>query len=162
VSGTMRSGRKPKPTALKALQGGKMRPHNRREPKYRTGAPPCPPMVESRPLVKAKWDELVARFSASRVLTEAHGEALAVLATTWVDFERDYNTWASVGYPPILIDERKRARAHPLASRVEKLREQLMRRLGEFGATPVMGPKVQAGDVLGDDDPAESFLRAVK
>ena len=161
MPGTSRSGRKPKPTALKALQGGRMRPHNRREPRYATGAPPCPELVASRPSVKAKWDELVARFSKSRVLTEAHGEALAVLATTWVDFERDYQTWASVGYPPILIDEKKRARSHPLASRVEKLREQLMRRLGEFGATPVMGPKVQAGEAQ-ELDGAEVFLRSVK
>jgi len=161
MPGTTRSGRKPKPTALKALQGGRMRPHNRHEPRYVTGEPPCPDYVASRPAVKAKWDELVARFSKSRVLTEAHGDALGILAATLVDLDRDYETWASVGYPPILIDERKRVRSHPLAARIEKLREQAMRRLGEFGATPVMGPKVQAGTEDGLDA-TEVFLRSVK
>lgn len=158
MPGTRKSGRHAKPTALKALQGGRMRPHNRHEPRY-GGEPVCPEHISSRPELKAKWDELVARMAHARVLTDAHGEALAVLVATWVDYERDYATWARLNYPPIIIDQAtQRARIHPMARRVEELRNSLIRRLGEFGGTPVMGPKVQGGGQESDADPFESFL----
>ena len=72
----MRAGRKPKPTAIKILEGnpGK-RKLNENEPKPLKKAPPCPKWLE--PEAKKEWRRLAKALEAMGVLTEADMAAFA-------------------------------------------------------------------------------------
>lgn len=69
-------GRKPKPTAIKILEGnpGK-RPLNRFEPTYRKKAPPCPSWLCDE--AKREWRRLARTMESMGVLTEADMETFA-------------------------------------------------------------------------------------
>ena len=69
-------GRKPKPTAIKELEGnpGK-RPLNEAEPKPAKKAPPCPKWLE--PEAKKEWRRLSKQLEAIGVLTEVDQAAFA-------------------------------------------------------------------------------------
>ena len=69
-------GRKPKPTAIKELEGnpGK-RPLNEAEPKPEHKAPPCPKWLE--PEAKKEWRRLSKQLEAIGVLTEVDQAAFA-------------------------------------------------------------------------------------
>lgn len=69
-------GRKPKPTAVKILEGnpGK-RPLNTREPQYSRRAPPCPAWLE--PEAKRVWRRLNKEMEAAGTLTNADREVFA-------------------------------------------------------------------------------------
>lgn len=69
-------GRKPKPTAIKILEGnpGK-RPLNRFEPAYQKKAPPCPAWLDDE--AKREWRRLARTMESMGVLTEADMAAFA-------------------------------------------------------------------------------------
>ena len=69
-------GRKPKPTAIKILEGnpGK-RPLNKFEPTYRKKAPPCPAWLDDE--AKREWRRLARTMESMGVLTEADMAAFA-------------------------------------------------------------------------------------
>ena len=69
-------GRKPKPTAIKELEGnpGK-RPLNDAEPKPERKAPPCPKWLE--PEAKKEWRRLSKQLEQIGVLTEVDQAAFA-------------------------------------------------------------------------------------
>lgn len=165
MAGTFRSGRKPKARGLRVLQGSKVRPHHRTEPVYAAGSPEPAPHVLADGLALAKYRELVGRLEASRVLTTAHGEALAVLAETWADYVRCREQFAAAGYTLLVVDERReadgtvhrRVKDNPLIRRSERLALLLQRYLAEFGLTPVTGPRVKVTEPA-DVDPFEVFL----
>ena len=73
-----KAGRKPKPTALKILQGTQRGPA-KREPSSPRGVPPMPERLAVDQVAVAKWQELAAILSAMGVLTTGDGEALATL-----------------------------------------------------------------------------------
>lgn len=73
-----KAGRKPKPTALKILQGTHRGPA-KREPSSPRGVPPMPERLAVDQVAVAKWQELAAILSAMGVLTTGDGEALATL-----------------------------------------------------------------------------------
>lgn len=69
-------GRKPKPTALKVIQGNPgRRPLNRDEPQPGPVGEP-PPLVRGRPVARAKWKELVSPECWGPVATRADVDAL--------------------------------------------------------------------------------------
>lgn len=153
MAGTSRSGRKPKPAGLRELHGSKVRPYHRREPKYAALTPAMPPHIAADALALEKWGILAERLAQSRVLTIAHGEALAVLAEAWADYVRCREQFAQTGRQMLVVDEKRGAdgtmsrkvRDNPLIRRSERLAMLLQRYLSEFGLTPVSGPKVAAG-----------------
>jgi len=162
MSGTSRSGRHHKPTAVKLLHGSKLRAHNRNEPKYQTGIPDCPAHVRADAKALHFWDVMVARLTKSSVLTLAHGESLTTLCDTWADYVRCREQFATMNYQQLVVDEtidarggkHRKIKENPLIRRSEKLILLITRLLGEFGLTPVTGPKVPT---LGADPAADPF-----
>ena len=77
-------GRKPKPTALKLVQGvpGK-RPLPKREPSPEIGAPACPEWL--LPEAKKVWRRLVRELEALGLLTGIDREALAGYCQAWAN-----------------------------------------------------------------------------
>lgn len=70
------SGRKPKPTALKVLEGnpGK-RPLNTKEPKPKSNAPKCPSWLEAE--AKKEWRRMSKQLELMGLLTEVDMAAFA-------------------------------------------------------------------------------------
>ena len=83
-------GRKPKPVALKLLEGnpGK-RPINGREPRPPASQPTCPAHLS--PTAKAEWKRLAGMLNQVGMLTQADRAALAAYCQAygrWVEAER--------------------------------------------------------------------------
>lgn len=166
MPGTSRSGRRPQPAAVRALKGSKTRPHHRGEPHYAAGIPSKPDFIAADALASARWDGLAPRLAQSGVLTEAHGEMLALLCAAWADLERARQQFADMGYRQLIVEQRMTAtgemvetvKPNPLIVRIEKLAYQVARFLGEFGLTPMTAAKVSAQQAVEGDDPFAAFL----
>ncbi len=166
MPGTSRSGRRPQPAAVRALKGSKTRPHHRGEPHYAAGIPSKPDFIAADALASARWDGLAPRLAQSGVLTEAHGEMLALLCAAWADLERARQQFADMGYRQLIVEQRMTAtgemvetvKPNPLIVRIEKLAYQVARFLGEFGLTPMTAAKVSAQQAVDGDDPFAAFL----
>ena len=166
MPGTARSGRRAKPAALRALTGTKTRARHKGEPAYAKKMPEKPPFIAADPLASARWDAIAPRIAAAGVLTEAHGEMLALLCSTWADLERAREQFAEMGYRQIVLEERMTAtgetiqtvKPNPLVIRIEKQAYQVARFLGEFGLTPMTSTKVNAEKATEGDDPFAEFL----
>jgi len=124
-----------------------------------------PGFVEADPLACQRWQSLAPRIAQAGVLTEAHGEMLALLCSTWADLERARAQFAEQGYRTVVLDERMTAtgemiqtmRPNPLVIRIEKLAYQVARFLGEFGLTPMTSAKVVSKQATEEHDPFAEF-----
>lgn len=73
-----KAGRRPKPTALKILEGTTRGPV-KREPSAPVGVPPMPERLKVDEVAVEKWHELAGILTRMGVLTTGDGEALATL-----------------------------------------------------------------------------------
>ncbi len=73
-----KAGRRPKPTALKILEGTHKGPA-KREPSLPAGVPPMPERLKVDQIAVDKWQELAGILTSMGVLTLGDGEALATL-----------------------------------------------------------------------------------
>ena len=73
-----KAGRRPKPTALKILDGTERGPR-KREPSLPAGMPPMPKRLKVDKIAVACWKELSEILTKMGVLTMGDGEALATL-----------------------------------------------------------------------------------
>lgn len=166
MPGTYRSGPRTKPAALRALTGARTRPRHKNEPTYEQKMPVKPAFIAADPLAAARWDTIAPRIARAGVLTEAHGEMLALLCSTWADLERAREQFAEMGYKQVVLEERMTAtgetiqtvKPNPLVIRIEKQAYQVARFLGEFGLTPMTAAKVSAEKAVEGVDPFAEFL----
>ena len=78
--------RRPKPTAIKELEGNQShRPLNPDEPKVDPGAPEMP--KELRPAAQREWRRMVAFLMPLGVLTPIDGKALMMYCDSYADWE---------------------------------------------------------------------------
>jgi len=78
-------GRRPKPTALKKLQGNPgRRPLNELEPKPARGLPPCPDFLQGE--ARRHWDEIGPQLEAMGVLAEIDGTMLAAYCQAYAQW----------------------------------------------------------------------------
>jgi len=149
-------GRKPTPTALRALRGNPgRRLLNRREPKPKGGLPPCPPNVKGE--ARAAWRQIAKMLRDAGIGTVLDRNAMMLLVEAW-------QTWVTAttalrqsgllikspsGYPL----------QNPLLAIANKAHEQLVRLLAEFGMTPASRTRIQVG-LPQAPDPFEDFLNS--
>ncbi len=166
MAGNSRSGRRRQPDAVRALKGSKTRSYHRHEPAYEPVMPVMPLFVSADPRAVEKWTVLGKRLSATRVLTEADGEMLALLCTSWADLERLRDQYAAMNYQSLVVDEvvaangerRRKVKANPLIALIRETSLRVSRFLGEFGLTPMTRAKVGASPSGESDDPFAKFL----
>ena len=138
----MHAGRKPKPSAIKILEGnpGK-RPLNEHEPKPLKKAPPCPKWLE--PEAKKEWRRLAKTLEAMGVLTEADMAAFAGYCQAyarWKEAEERITDRGLVirtpsGYP-------QQVPYISIAQQYLKLMQQFAE---QFGLTPAARSRIIAG-----------------
>lgn len=138
----MKTGRPPKPTALKELAGnpGK-RPLNRNEPKPRIVIPPCPKWVTGE--ARKEYQRHARLLVELRVMTEADRIALAAFAhelTKWLEAEAQVQELGAV-----LISEKTGAPyLNPWQNIASNHFKNMVKLATEFGLTPASRSRIEA------------------
>ena len=123
----MVKGRKPKPAALKILDGSaKVNPGlvNQHEPEP-SGSRPVVPATMS-PEAKKAWKDLVGWLDGMGLLTSTDQHAMRRYAEGWADYLALLREWRRT-----MFDDRC-----PVAARLKNVELQLNRLAAEFGLTP--------------------------
>lgn len=152
------AGRKPKPTALKQLNGnpGK-RPLNRKEPKF-SGTPTCPKHLDKA--ARAEWKRVSDELSATGLLTTVDRAALAAYCAAWsrwVDAETNIQKFGTVikspksGFPI----------QNPYVGIANTALDQMRKFAVEFGMTPSSRSRISVTDGPTSGDPFAEFMASI-
>ncbi|MDK2918998.1 MAG: hypothetical protein PWQ37_1731 [Candidatus Petromonas sp.] len=150
-------GRKPKPTALKVLEGnpGK-RPLNNNEPKPEKKAPRCPSWLE--PEAKKEWKRMAKTLEAIGVLTGVDAAAFAGYCQAyarWKEAEEFLSKHGTIFKTPSGYIQQV-----PQVSIAQTYLKIMKDFCSEFGLTPSARSRIRVdGDTSTKDDPMESLLR---
>jgi P27 family predicted phage terminase small subunit len=152
------AGRRPKPTALKALAGnpGK-RKLNKDEPKP-SGTPKCPPHLDKT--AKAEWRRVSAELTTLGLLTSVDRAALAAYCAAWsrwVSAELSIQKFGTVikspksGYPV----------QNPYVGIANTSMDQMRRFAVELGLTPASRSRLHVEADGQSADPFEAFMAGI-
>lgn len=150
-------GRKPKPTALKVLEGnpGK-RPLNLNEPKPEKKAPKCPSWLE--PEAKKEWRRMSKVLEQIGVLTEVDAAAFAGYCqaySRWKEAEEFLTKHGTIFKTPSGYIQQV-----PQVSIAQTYLKIMKDFCSEFGLTPSARTRIKAGTAGGEaTDPMEDLLR---
>jgi hypothetical protein len=159
--GNANSGRRPKPTAIKRAEGGRVRNRGEeerrkrrtREPEYEPGVPECPPELLADLMAVKWWQHFAGLLCGAKVLTSAHAAALANLAKAKAAEERCWLAWQADGFEQIKVYEdrspsgallRRHEKVNPLAGQWKELALLTDRFITNFGLSPISAPKIEA------------------
>jgi P27 family predicted phage terminase small subunit len=140
-------GRKPKPTALKVVQGNPgRRPLNKLEPKPEPGIPVCPSWLSSKG--KFAWKEISTLLGDMRVLTKADRKALELLCDAYSEYrdaraviQKDGATYEAITEAGSII-----VRSRPEVAISSDAWRRVKTMLSEFGLTPSSRSRIQVPD----------------
>ena len=151
-------GRKPKPTAMKVLEGnpGK-RPLNLFEPTPDAKMPSCPDWLEDE--AKAEWDRLAVPLFNLGILTELDMAPFALYCQAyarWKEAEEFISQHGSIFQTPSGYVQQV-----PQVSIAQQNLKIMQSFCSDFGLTPATRSRIIAagGDDTGSDDPMESVLK---
>jgi P27 family predicted phage terminase small subunit len=147
-------GRKPKPSAVKALEGnpGK-RKLNKSEPKPMTGAPSCPDHI--RGAAKFEWNRVVKELVALKIVTKIDRAALASYCSAyghWVDAEKHLREEDAV-----IVTDKGNMVQNPYMQISKRSMDQMVKFAAEFGMTPSSRSRVKV-DMPTEEDEMASIL----
>lgn len=149
-------GRKPKPTALKILEGnpGK-RPLNKNEPKPEKKAPKCPAWLE--PEAKKEWRRMTKTLEAIGVLTQVDATAFAGYCQAyarWKEAEEFLSKHGTIFKTPSGYIQQV-----PQVSIAQTYLKIMKDFCSEFGLTPAARSRICIGAGENkNDDPMEKLL----
>jgi P27 family predicted phage terminase small subunit len=151
-------GRKPKPTAIKLLDGNPgHRPINKSEPQF-SGTPTCPKHLDK--VARAEWRRVESELAASGLLTTVDRAALAAYCSAWsrwVNAEESIQKFGAVikspksGFPI----------QNPYVGIANTAMDQMRKFLVEFGMTPSSRSRVHAADAPTSADPFQDFMASL-
>ena len=148
------AGRKPKPTALKILQGnpGK-RPLNKNEPKPKNEIPSPPFRLDSEAM--EEWNRITPLLEEMGVLTTVDGSALAQYCEQhgiFIRAKRQLDT-----QPLVIVTATGHPMPNPLLSIKNKAQDQIRKYLIEFGLTPAARSKISVTPKSKEENPFEAL-----
>jgi len=148
-------GRKPKPTAIRRLDGnpGK-RGYNAAEPAPPEGLPDCPPHLTD--LARAEWDRIAATLHQMGVVTTVDRAVLAAYCQAWgrwVEAEEKLKET-----PVMLKTPSGYVQQSPWLSVANKQLELMGRYMAELGITPASRSRVAAYTAAQENKPFEFRL----
>jgi P27 family predicted phage terminase small subunit len=161
-------GRKPKPTALKLLQGnpGK-RSLNGREPRPEVVAPDRPDWLS--PAAAAEWERVVPELLALGLLTRLDRAALCAYCQAYAELQRATEMIEAEG---LILDVEVFNRAGDVTGTVRKphpavrLQRDAFHRvkafLCEFGLTPSSRTRLRTPEAPAESDPIAELMRRAK
>ena len=152
----MNAGRKPKPTALKLIQGT-YRPDraNPSEPHPRPVIPPCPKFLQGE--AREAYRKTAKKLARIGLLTELDDMALSMLCQGWADYLEATDQVRKSG---ILV---KSPNGFPVLNPYLVAANQALKKvrtlLVEFGMTPGSRSRIQA---LGAEEPDNEWAKLLK
>lgn len=147
-------GRKPKPTALKLLNGNPgRRPLNKLEPTPEPGIPD--PLAQLTPEGMDHYRALTERLSAVRVLTVNDGPALSGLAQSIADYEQATGELARMG--KVILTDRGAVK-NPWTTIQKQAFDQMQKGFTDFGLTPASRSRLQSLPKKDDADEKERLF----
>ena len=151
------AGRKPKPTALKKLEGnpGK-RKLNTKEPVPGKGMPDCPKWL--LPESKVEWDRLCVKLSEMGVLTEIDMAAFAAYCQSYARWKEAQEHIDSEG--STFETEKGYQQQTPWVGIANTNQKLMLQAASEFGLTPSARSRIMAapGATKDDIDEMEALL----
>lgn len=136
------AGRRPKPSALKVLEGNRgKRAINKSEPKPQSGAPEASDWLA--PAALEKWNSIVPQLTAIKVLTVVDGSALESLCaayTNMVESQRIVTKYGVIIEEPVLNKDGvlvgHKLKKNPASTAVLQHQKEYRALLSAFGLTP--------------------------
>ncbi len=153
-------GRKPKPTALKVLEGnpGK-RPLNTKEPQPEKKAPRCPSWLEQE--AKNEWRRMSKTLEAMGVLTQVDKAAFAGYCQAyarWKEAEEFLSKHGTIFKTPSGYIQQV-----PQVSIAQTYLKVMKDFCSEFGLTPAARTRINVDtEAVNTDDPMEKLLKVTK
>jgi P27 family predicted phage terminase small subunit len=162
----MKPGTKPKPLALKKLEGDIHKERwNLNEPKPVSSRPTMPSFLSGS--AKYEWRRIVPELETLGLLFQIDRAALAAYCQSygrWADAEKELNKLSEMGRKQIRFlykTTNDNLVINPLLSVANKAMEQMKSFLVEFGMTPSSRSRVNASGGGGDDrDPMDKLLNS--
>ncbi len=153
-------GRKPKPTALKVLEGNPgTRPLNKNEPQPEKKAPRCPSWLE--PEAKKEWKRMAKTLEAMGVLTQVDRtafEGYCQAYARWKEAEEFLSKHGTIFKTPSGYIQQV-----PQVSIAQTYLKVMKDFCSEFGLTPAARTRIQVSAEGADsDDPMEKLLKITK
>ena len=136
-------GRKPKPTALKLINGNPgCRPINMREPQFEVGLPPKPEWFDT--YASEEWDRITGNLNGQRVFTK---NDLGILVSICIAYEQLRETLVIIkelgrSYTVEDMGGNKHFKARPECVRFETAQKEYRTLLSEIGFSPSSRSKV--------------------
>ena len=143
------AGRKPKPTALKELEGnpGK-RKLNTKEPKPETGMPDCPKWL--LPEAKKEWQRLAKLMNQMGVLTEVDMAAFAAYCQSYARWKEAQEHIDESG--STFETDKGYQQQTPWVGIANTNQKLMLQAAAEFGLTPSSRSRIVAATGKGKDD----------
>jgi P27 family predicted phage terminase small subunit len=144
-------GRKPKPTAVKELEGnpGK-RALNKREPKPVSSIPSCPNHLSG--IARQEWGRLTKELYKLGVLSKIDRTALTICCQAYEDYVTACHELKEQG--AVLISDKGGMYQNPWVSIKKRSMDQIMRFYVEFGMTPSSRSRVKVDMPTEEDEMA--------
>ena len=151
-------GRKPRPTALRKLEGNPgHRPLNDREPVPPSGVPDCPDYLTEE--ARAEWFRTCAALRQMGLLSAADRTALAAYCTAysrWVEAEAQVRKFGAIVKSP----EKGFPMKSPYLSIAEQAMEAMRKFMIEFGLTPSSRSRIRVPEDSTAASEFDQFLEA--
>ena len=151
-----KAGRRPKPTALKILDGTQRGP-KKREPGLPAGVPPMPERLQVDQVAVEKWHELAGILTSMGVLTLGDGEALATLCEVHSAEQQCLLQLRAGG--AVMHTDLGGVKPNPAGPLYRSLVAQKASLLSEFGLTPSSRTKLATKAEVQKDE-LEAFFTA--
>jgi len=148
------AGRKPKPTALKKLNGnpGK-RALNDKEPKPESAIPSCPAHVVG--VGRVEWNRVTKELKKLNLITKVDRAALAAYCTAYKDYVDAEHALKKEGV--VIISEKGGAYQNPWMPIKKRSMDQMVKFGAEFGLTPSSRARLRVETPTEEDEMA-NFL----
>lgn len=149
-----KAGRRPKPTALKLLDGTQRGPA-KQEPSLPAGVPPMPERLKVDQIAVDKWQELAGILTSMGVLTLGDGEALATLCEVHSAEQACLLQLRAGG--AVMHTDLGGVKPNPAGPLYRSLVSQKAALLSEFGLTPSSRTKLATKAEVQKDELEEFF-----
>ena len=151
-------GRKPKPTAIRAIEGNPgRRPLNSREPSPPDGVPDCPEFLDEE--ARAEWFRACAALKEMQLLSKADRTALAAYCTAysrWMQAEDQVKRFGTIVKSP----DKGFPMKSPYLTVADQAMECMRKFLVEFGLTPSSRSRIKVPRENGAADEFDIFMEA--
>lgn len=147
-------GRRPKPTALKVLEGTRKDRINTREPRS-SKTPARPTYLDA--VAKKEWARIIPILERMRVLAEADGPLLAIYCQAHSDLVSALKELRKLGR--VVTTPTGTLKPNPYLQVASNAKAEMARVLTEFGCSPSSRSRLSVG-TAGEIDELEAWLKS--